>query len=110
MKTAIYDIEGMHCGSCEARVKSALETIGSVTMADISLKDNSATLSLSKNVDTDDLQKALKEIGAYTISKKNISDSGTDWVEPSITTYQPLILIIGFIAGVTFNYANTTDT
>jgi len=98
-----YKIDGMTCGGCVANVKRLLENLEVVESADIQLEAPQGKLSLKHSVEVTELQKAL---GKYQISKiekpkeeKRIE--ATDLPEKSFTTYKPLLLIVGFIAGVT---------
>ncbi len=61
-----YQISGMTCESCEAKVKSALLMIENVTNVEVSKDDNSATITMEKHIALDSLQKALPE--KYQIS------------------------------------------
>lgn len=96
-----YKIEGMTCGGCVAKVKSALEKISQVQEAKVQLAFPQAEIKTAKPLNLKTLQDA---IGKYQISAiKPPSDTllELDLPEKSIATYRPLILIIGFIVGVT---------
>ncbi|MDB4768717.1 cation transporter [Saprospiraceae bacterium] len=97
-----YKIEGMTCGGCVATVKQALENLEVVESADIQLEAPQGKLTLKHSVQLSALQEA---IGKYQISeiespKEEKKTEVIDLPEKSITTYKPLLLIIGFIAGV----------
>jgi copper chaperone CopZ len=64
-----YQLTGMTCGSCEAKVKSALMTIEDVIAVEVSKYDNSATITMNNNIALSDLQKVLGNI--YQISVIN---------------------------------------
>lgn len=95
-----YKIEGMTCGGCVAKVKVALEKIRQVQEAKVQLDFPQAEIEASEALNIEALQNA---IGHYQISPvvptKVTSD--IELPEKNITTYQPLLLIIGFIIGVT---------
>ena len=55
--TKIYNVEGMMCPHCEARVKKLLEAIDGVAGAEVSHKTGTATVTLSASV-TDDVLRA----------------------------------------------------
>lgn len=98
----IYKIEGMTCGGCVANVKRTLENLKVVESADIQLEFPQGRLILKESVEIKDLQEA---IGKYQISeieapKEEKKTKEIDLPEKSISTYKPLLLIIGFIAGV----------
>ena len=95
-----YKIEGMTCGGCVATVKQALENLEVVESADIQLEAPQGKLTLKHSVQLSALQEA---IGKYQISeiespKEEKKTEVIDLPEKSITTYKPLLLIIGFIA------------
>jgi len=97
-----YKIEGMTCGGCVANVKKSLEQLAEVEKADIQLDAPQGKLTLKHSVQLSVLQET---IGKYQISeietpKEEKKNEVIDLPEKSITTYKPLLLIIGFIAGV----------
>jgi Cu2+-exporting ATPase len=61
--TKTLKIEGMMCGHCEAHVKKALESLEGVEQATASHEAKNAVITLSKEVDTDVLKKAVEEAG-----------------------------------------------
>lgn len=96
-----YKIEGMTCGGCVAKVKSALEEISQVQEAKVQLAFPQAEIKTAEPLNVKTLQDA---IGKYQISAIKLSSDTSlepDLPEKSIATYRPLILIIGFIVGVT---------
>jgi len=95
----IYNVSGMTCMGCVGRVKSALENIDAVSSASVNLQDENVTLSLTKPVTKNTLQIA---VGKYALSEPaevaEVADIPLS--APSLTTYKPLLIIVGFIAGV----------
>ena len=84
----------MTCGSCEAKVKSALLTIENITAVEVSKEDNSATITMNKHTGLSDLQKVLDD--KYQISAINhseIEEQAKSWFE----TYKPILLIFFYI-------------
>lgn len=59
----IIKIKGMMCGHCEARVRSALESLPEVEMADVSHKRGTAVVTVSGSVDVMRLKKAVTDSG-----------------------------------------------
>lgn len=93
-----YQITGMTCSSCEAKVKSALLTIENVTSVEVSKETNSATITMNKHIALSDFQKVLDN--KYQISAVNhseINEQAKSWLE----TYKPIILIFFYISLVT---------
>ena len=95
-----YKIEGMTCGGCVAKVKSALEEISQVQEAKVQLEFPQGEIKAAESLDIKTLQDA---IGKYRISAVKLPETSSEYdlPEKTITTYRPLILIIGFIVGVT---------
>ncbi|MEL7004235.1 MAG: heavy metal-associated domain-containing protein [Bacteroidota bacterium] len=94
-----YKIEGMHCGSCVAKVEKALSDVENVENVEVSLDTMAATVKMSSHISTNILSDTIKKAG-YTLHKEgheaaDIEDSRT-WLE----TYFPLLLIFGFISGI----------
>ena len=88
----------MTCGSCEAKVKSALLTLPDVTNAEMTR--TTATISMSKHIALSALQKAIAEKGNYTITAEHhseVAEQTKSWVE----TYKPILLIFFYITLIT---------
>ncbi|MGN0823268.1 MAG: heavy metal translocating P-type ATPase, partial [Candidatus Gallimonas sp.] len=54
-------IEGMMCGHCEARVKTALESLDGVKNAEVSHKKGTATVTLEKDISDEVLKQAVAD-------------------------------------------------
>ncbi len=67
--TVTLRIKGMMCEKCVAHVREALESVDGVQEARVSLKANSAVVTLQKEVDTDALVQAVVKAG-YNAKKK----------------------------------------
>lgn len=96
--THTYNLTGMTCISCEAKVKSSLLMVENVTNVEVSKDENSATITMSKHIALSDLQKALPE--KYQISAINhneVIEQTKSWLE----TYKPILLIFFYITLVT---------
>jgi cation transport ATPase len=96
-----YQLTGMTCGSCEAKVKSALLTIENVTNVAVSKQENSATITMNKHINLQDFQNALSTIDSkYQIAAINhneIAQQTKSWFE----TYRPILLIFFYISLIT---------
>lgn len=96
-----YQITGMTCSNCEAKVKSALFSVANVTNVEVSKETNSAVISMDKHVSLSELQKVLTEKDSkYKITVKThneLAEQTKSWLE----TYKPVLLIFGFITVVT---------
>ena len=102
--THTYQIEGLHCGSCVAKVKNELLKIGDVTEAEVQLKSPQATISMSKHIPLNSLQQAINKAGEYIIAEAGTNDQAQ--LEEPVETktwfeiYKPLLLVFAFIMGI----------
>jgi copper chaperone CopZ len=93
-----YQLTGMTCGSCEAKVKSALLTIENVTAVEVSKETNTATITMEKHIALSDLQKVLdNKYQISTINHNEIAEQTKSWFE----IYKPILLIFFYIILVT---------
>lgn len=101
-----YEITGMTCGGCVAKVKKTIEDINEVDAADIQLKYPQATITSVKPLNIAKINMLLGEVGNYLIkeTKKdtpNINTTNTEDIpDATLSTYKPLFLIVLFIAGI----------
>lgn len=96
--THIYTISGMTCGSCEAKVKSALLLIDGITAVEVSKDSQTATLSMDKHIALKELQNALDpkyQISPY--NHKEILEQTKSWFQ----TYKPVLMIFIYLFSVT---------
>lgn len=89
-----YQITGMTCGSCEGKVKSALQKVNNVTDAEVNKDENSATITMSKHIDISELQIAIGE--KYKISATQHNEA-LEQTKSWFATYKPVLLIFGYI-------------
>ena len=61
MVKVTVNVEGMMCGHCEATVKKALEAIDGVSAAEADHVKGTATVTLTKDVPTEVLKKAIED-------------------------------------------------
>lgn len=98
-----YNISGMTCGGCVSKVKKILEAIPEVKSAQVQLEAPQGILFLQKEVSVELLNGKLSSAGNYTIEEVHSTlVNETEIPQKSITTYKPLVLIVSFIAGVSF--------
>lgn len=95
--THTYQLTGMTCGSCEAKVKSALLMVENVTNVDVSKDENSATITMDKHIALKDFQKVLDS--KYKISAINHSEA-VEHTKSWFETYKPILLIFVYITTV----------
>lgn len=100
----------MHCQSCVAKITDALEKLDAVESADVSHSPPKAVVHLRDEIEDEVLESAVAKAGAYQLKP---ASSGEETIkvptkvansaraeEPKESLY-PLLLIVGFIAGVT---------
>ena len=99
--THTYQLTGMTCGSCEAKVKSSLLSLENVTSVEVSKDSNTAMISMGKHIALSDFQKSL----GGTESKYQLSalqhDETIEQTKSWFETYKPILLIFGYISAVT---------
>lgn len=89
-----YQITGMTCSSCEAKVKSALLMVDNVTHVEVSLQDHSTTITMDKHVPLKELQKALDpKYQIAALEHNELTEQTKSWFE----TYKPILLIFFYI-------------
>ncbi len=67
-----FQINGISCGGCVARVKKTLEEHPNIEKAEIFLAPKGATLiTMKEPLSIDELQKQLSKLNGYTITELN---------------------------------------
>ena len=67
-----FQINGISCGGCVARVKKTLEEHPNIEKAKIFLAPKGATIiTMKKNLSVNEIQKQLNKLGGYTITELN---------------------------------------
>ncbi len=98
-----YRITGMTCEACEDKVKDLLQKVPGVSIVTVDLRKGEADITMEKHVETTSLQAALKDYPKYRLSENEYisrlinEDKPKTWLE----TYKPVLLIFGYITGVT---------
>ena len=64
-----YQIQGMSCGGCVSNVKRTLLQVPDVTEAEVHLNPQGAVITMSKDIDVEELQTQLSKSGHYTIKE-----------------------------------------
>ncbi|GAB1431265.1 hypothetical protein MASR2M18_21000 [Ignavibacteria bacterium] len=70
--TKTYSLEGLHCGSCTARVEKALSGLGGVLSATVTL--DKASIETADEIPLKQLQEAIGKVGMYSISEYESSN------------------------------------
>ena len=58
-----FKVEGMMCKHCQKHVHDALAKMAGVTAVEVSLENNSATVTSDKEISLDDFAKVIDEAG-----------------------------------------------
>ena len=99
-----YEITGMHCESCVAKIKSVLERLPGVVSARVSLSPPHAKVDMDHSIPISDLNNAVRSIGSYSLSESNTQskpDTQPAATEGGLERLYPLVLIVGYLAGTT---------
>lgn len=98
----------MTCGGCQAKVLGLLSKVPGVKNVSIDLAKGEAVIDMDKHIATEDLKAALNDYPKYQLSETHPQihtvvsaiekEEGKSW----IATYKPILLIFGYITGVTF--------
>lgn len=98
--THTYEISGMTCNKCVAKVKSEILKIGDITEADVQLTSPHATISMLKHIPVKTLQSALEKAGNYNITEADAGMHHTTSAAETrswFDTYKPIFLIFFYI-------------
>lgn len=101
-----YQITGMTCGNCEAKVKSALLSVNNITNVEVSKETNTAVISMDKHVALTELQNALTD--KYKISAIEHNE-GAEQAKSWFGTYKPVLLIFVYLFSITSLIEITAD-
>ena len=92
-----YQITGMTCISCEAKVKTALLTLPDIESVEVSKEKNEGIISMSKHIAISDLQQAIGGAGSkYQITATHHSEVA-EQTKSWFSTYKPILLIFAYI-------------
>lgn len=104
--THTYEITGMHCQNCIAKIRNELLKIGDINEAKIGLQPPQATITMLKHVPVSILSQAVSKAGAYSIAETPVQHNEEILAEKEsrswIKAYKPLLLVFGFIFLVSF--------
>lgn len=113
-----YEIEGMHCQGCASSIQDALRGVDGVRSATVSLEAREAEIDADDSVGREALAGAVERAGDYKLGDEldspaesrgaGADDSHGAPVEEEEESLYPLLLIVGFIAGVTVLIAAET--
>lgn len=97
-----YQVTGMTCTGCQAKVQQLLSAVPDVTRVDIDLEKDEALIEMERHVSTATLQQALADYPKYQLAEKpyeypdHLQDDPVvqrSWLQ----TYKPILLIFGYV-------------
>jgi len=104
--THTYNISGMTCEGCVAKVSYLLKQLPDVTNVAINLDKGEADISMNRHIATPALQQALKDYPKYQVTEQhahtetttkdvfgNVPEVKKSWA----ATYKPILLIFGYV-------------
>ena len=98
-----YQISGMTCTGCQAKVQQLLSGVPHITNVSIDLQKGEAGIEMDTHVSTQTLKDALKDYPKYQLTEKPhepvvfIDDTEQKtWLQ----TYKPILLIFGYVLAV----------
>lgn len=97
-----YNIEGMTCGGCAAKVKSALLMHPDILNAEVSKETDTATITMDKHIAESELQNLLSKKDPKYVISANGHNEMAEQTKSWLATYKPILLVFGYIALVTF--------
>lgn len=105
--THTYQIQGMTCNGCAAKVKGALQGVPAVTKVEVSLETQLATVSMDRHIPTARLEAAVQTAGRYTLrdvlGHASAMEAKQEPMSESVSekgSFLPIYLIFGYVAGV----------
>jgi len=104
--THTYQLTGVTCGSCVAKVTGAFSQIAGVEAVKISADFQNADIQMSRHIPLGELQAALKNYPEYQIAELATKPSASretkeDTERNFWQTYKPVLLIFAYITGAT---------
>ena len=89
-----YQIKGMHCMGCVNKVHQALVSHDYISEADVNLEKSRVKLNMTDLLQLQEIKSILKNVGEYEVLE--LQDQ-TNTKKSKLSTYKPLLLVIGFV-------------
>lgn len=111
MPTTTYTVSGMHCGGCETKIRSTVQSMPAVT--DVKPDASAGTVAITSDapIDRDRLADAISDAGDYTLGEPvesppashDANDHAHNQTMPASTTgakgYPALAILVAYILG-----------
>lgn len=99
--THTYNITGITCNNCVAKVKSELLKLGDITSAEVQIQSPQATISMQKHIPITALQEAISKAGVkYIITDADTTMHYETEDTAATNSYYPIFLIFAYISGI----------
>jgi len=101
-----YRVIGLTCGGCDATVSRVFSKIKGVESVVVSPDHQTAEIQMSRHIPLAEFQSALREHPKYQIAEAALppvleNQTADDAPKSWLKTYQPILLIFGYITGTT---------
>ena len=100
-----YQLSGMTCTSCEAKVREKLLSVQGVSEVSVSHKNDTAEIKADREIGLKELRSAIEPLGdKYSIAMRennHVHESGLEDDRTWIETYKPILLIFFYLLGTT---------
>lgn len=104
--THTYNISGMTCGGCQAKVQALLSKVTGIKNVSIDLHKGEAIIDMDKHIATEDLKAALEDYPKYQLTEAGqqhhaVSAVADEETKSWISTYKPVLLIFAYVICIT---------
>ena len=82
--THTYNIPGMDCSGCQAKVQKLLSEIKDINKVSIDLTKGEAAIEMATHISTAELKSALKDYPKYQLNDKNNSSNVNAYMNSQI--------------------------
>ncbi len=115
--THTYNVSGMTCEGCVAKVSYLLKQVPEVADVAIDLENGTAQVTMSSHVATQQLKQALKEYPKYQLTEAhsphsepvNIFENQPEVTKSWAATYKPILLIFSYVTVISLIAALWTN-
>jgi copper chaperone CopZ len=99
---AVFDLSGMTCGSCVARVQERMTHLEGVSRVEVTLEPPQVRLAGERAVAAEELNAWLAPVGRYLATAVDgVERASRRAPAPSaLATYRPLLLVLGYLVAV----------
>lgn len=109
--THTFEVTGMTCEACEYKIQHLFSGIEGVKSVMVDRTTNAARVEMEKHIPLSTFQEVVKPYSKYAVSEKTTTSTFIEEEAPKtwFETYRPLLLIFGFITGISIIKAFHSD-